>query len=224
MSDLLKQIADLIEKGKIDIDSKYPPDLLGKKGAYELTREALDSGIKPERILNEGMMVGMSRIGIKFRDGKIFIPDVLIAAKAMKASMELLKPHFLSGEVKHKGSIILGTVSGDLHDIGKNLVSMVVQGGGWNVIDLGVDVDADKFTAAVKEHDAAAIGLSALLTSTMQNMKSIVESVRSTNKDIKFIIGGAPVTSKFADEIGADAYFAEPQGALDYLNKCCVKI
>ncbi len=222
MSDLLKQIADLIERGKIDSSSKYPPDLLGQKGAFEITKEALDSGISPEQILNEGMMIGMNRIGVKFRDGKIFIPDVLIAAKAMKASMELLKPHFLSGEVKHKGSIILGTVAGDLHDIGKNLVSMVVQGGGWNVIDLGVDVDADKFAAAVKEHDVSAVGLSALLTSTMQNMKSIVDSVKDYKKEIKIIIGGAPVTAKFASEIGADAYFADPQGALDYLNSSCV--
>ncbi len=222
MIELLTQIADCVERGKVDLNSKYPPDLAGKEGAYELTKKALDTGLKANDILNDGLMTGMNRVGVKFRDGKIFIPDVLIAAKAMKTSMELLKPYFISGEVKHKGSIILGTVAGDLHDIGKNLVSMVVQGGGWNVIDLGVDVSAEKFLNAANEGEANVIGLSALLTSTMQNMKGIVEKVKNEQPMIKFIVGGAPVTSKYAAEIGADAYFAEPQGALEYLNSECV--
>ena len=144
MSELLEKIATCVERGKINATSPYPPDLKGQEGADELTKKAVDEGIDPQRILNEALMVGMQRIGVKFRDNKVFVPDVLMAAKAMGTSMEHLKPHFLSGAVKRKGRFVIGTVAGDLHDIGKNLVSMMIEGGGWEIVDLGVDVSSEK--------------------------------------------------------------------------------
>ncbi len=132
--------------------------------------------------------------------------------------MELLNHFFQSGQVKHKGSIILGTVTGDLHDIGKNIVSMVIEGGGWNVIDLGFDAGADKFLNAIKEHKVNAVGLSALLTTTMQNMENITKKIKEVHPEVKVLVGGAPLTNDFANKIGADLYSPDPQGALDYLN------
>lgn len=220
MSIVLEQIAMCVERGKINARSPYPPDLKGQDGADELTRNALDSGISAFEILNNGMMVGMQRIGIRFRDKKVFVPDVLIAAKAMSAAMVHIKPFFTSNEVKHRGTVLLGTVSGDLHDIGKNIVSMIFEGGGWKVVDLGVDVPAEKFLAAAKEHSVQALGLSALLTTTMMNMEDVVRRVKAELPQVKILIGGAPVTQEFNDKIGADGYFAEPQGALEYLNSC----
>ena len=163
-------------------------------------------------------MIGMQHIGEKFRENKIFVPDVLISAKAMKAAMELLKPYFQSGKVKHKGSIVLGTVTGDLHDIGKNIVSMVIEGGGWKVIDLGVDTSADKFINAINEFQPNAVGLSALLTTTMQNMETITHKIKEVHPEVKVLVGGAPLTNEFANRIGADIYSPDPQGALEYLN------
>jgi methanogenic corrinoid protein MtbC1 len=217
---LLEQIAICVERGKINARSPYPPDLKGQDGADELTRQALDTGISPSDILNSGLMVGMQRIGVRFRDKKVFVPDVLIAAKAMSAAMVHLKPFFISSEVKHRGTVLLGTVSGDLHDIGKNIVSMIFEGGGWKVIDLGVDVPADTFVAAAKENAVHAVGLSALLTTTMINMEEVVRKMKAELPSVKVLIGGAPVTQEFNDKIGADGYFAEPQGALEYLNSC----
>lgn len=216
---LLEQIAYCVERGKVNAQSPYPPDMKGEDGAVELTQKALDENIPAQQILNDGMMPGMNRVGIKFRENKIFVPDVLISAKAMNSAMELLKPYFASGEVKHKGTIVMGTVAGDLHDIGKNIVKMVVEGGGWKVIDLGVDSSPDKFVNAVKENDAKAVGLSALLTTTMQNMKKTVEKVKEELPDVKVIIGGAPITEDFANKIGADLYSHDPQGAIEFLNK-----
>ncbi len=218
MNEILEKIAVCVERGKINAQSPYPPDMKGQDGAYELTKKALEEGVNPQDILNNGLMVGMGHIGVKFRDNKIFVPDVLIAAKAMKSAMELLKPFFQSGQVKHKGSIILGTVTGDLHDIGKNIVSMVIEGGGWNVIDLGVDAGADKFLNAIKEHKVNAVGLSALLTTTMQNMENITKKIKEVHPEVKVLVGGAPLTNDFANKIGADLYSPDPQGALDYLN------
>ena len=217
---LLEQIAICVERGKINAKSPYPPDLKGQEGADELTKRALDEGISPSDILNSGLMIGMQRIGIRFRDKKVFVPDVLIAAKAMNAAMVHLRPFFLSNAVRHKGTIVLGTVLGDLHDIGKNIVSMILEGGGWKVIDLGVDVPPEKFLVAIAEHKPQAIGLSALLTTTMVNMEQVVKKVKEVSQSVKIIIGGAPVTQSFSDQIGADGYFAEPQGALEYLNSC----
>jgi 5-methyltetrahydrofolate--homocysteine methyltransferase len=147
---------------------------------------------------------------------------MLISAKAMNASMVHLKPYFQSGEVKRRGKFIIGTVAGDLHDIGKNLVAMIVEGAGWEVIDLGVDVDSRKFIQAIKEHGDAVVGLSALLTTTMHNMRSIVRDIKGQHPGVTLIIGGAPVTEEFRTEIGADGYAPDPQSAVNYLNSLVV--
>jgi 5-methyltetrahydrofolate--homocysteine methyltransferase len=218
MNPLLEKIAICVERGKVNIKSPYPPDLKGQEGADELARKALDEGLSAKEILSEGLMVGMQKIGVRFRDNKVFVPDVLMAAKAMNAAMEHLKPYFASGEVQRKGTVIMGTVKGDLHDIGKKLVSMIFEGGGWEVIDLGVDVPAEKFLKALQEHPKAAVGMSALLTTTMINMESIVREIKKAHPQAKVMVGGAPLTQDFAVKIGADAYSADPQGALEYLN------
>ena len=142
-----------------------------------------------------------------------------MAAKAMNSAIAHLKPFFLSGETKRKGKFIIGTVSGDLHDIGKNLVAMMIEGGGWEVIDLGVDVSAEKFMKAMDENPGAVVGLSALLTTTMENMKRIVTAIKEKHKDSKIMIGGAPVTMEYCMKIGADFYSPDPQGAVNYLKQ-----
>lgn len=218
MEDFLGQLSVCIEYGKINAQSPHPPDMKGLDGAIELTQSCLNNNIKPKEILGKGLLTGMQKVGEKFRDGKIFIPEVLIAAKAMNLSMELLKPYFTSGEIKHKGKIVLGTVAGDLHDIGKNIVKMIIEGGGWQVIDLGVNVSAKQFVDSVKENNSKLVGLSALLTTTMLNMENIVQSIKEQFDDVSVIIGGAPVTQDFARQINADAYFADPQKMLDYIN------
>ncbi len=219
MSDIIEQIAYCVEFGKINKASPYPPNMKGQEGADELTRKALDEGIDPETILNEGMVVGMDRVGKKFSENKVFVPQMLMSAKAMSAGMEHLKPYFQSGEVQRKGTFIIGTVAGDLHDIGKNLVAMMVEGAGWEVIDLGVDVSAEKFIAALKEHPGSAIGLSALLTTTMVNMESIVSEVKNAVNNTAVLVGGAPVNEDFRKKIGADHYSPDPQGAVQFLNE-----
>lgn len=218
MDKRLVQLSECIEKGKINAESPHPKELLGKPGAVELVNSLLDSNISPEVILNFGLLTGMKTIGEKFKDGFIFIPDVLIAAKAMNVSMDLLKPFFIKGELHFKGKIILATVVGDLHNIGKNLVKMVLEGAGWEVIDLGVDVSSEKIITKMNESSARIIGLSALLTTTMLNMEKIIQDIRSEFTDALIIIGGAPVNSKFALEIGADYYSPDPQGMVDYLQ------
>ena len=217
MDEILKNIATCIERGKVNAASPYPPDLKGQDGADELTRAALDMDIDPNEVLAQGLVVGMNAIGRKFSENKVFVPDLLMASKAMQAAMVHLKPFFESGKAKHRGTFIVGTVQGDLHDIGKNLVSMVMEGGGWEVVDLGVDVSPEKFLAALREHPHSAIGLSALLTTTMVNMEKTVTAVRQEYPATKIIVGGAPLTDEFAKKIGADAYAPDPQGALDYL-------
>jgi len=222
MSEILEKLATCVERGKINAQSPYPPDLKGQDGADELAKQALDNGISPEDVLNKSLIIGMQKIGEKFRQNKVFVPDVLMAAKAMSAAMSHIKPHFQSGALKRKGKFIVGTVAGDLHDIGKNLVAMMIEGGGYEVIDLGVDVSAEKFVSAVEEHPGSAVGLSALLTTTMVNMEKTVKEVKTRFPDTKIIIGGAPLTQEFADKIGADAYAADPHGAVEYLNKNAV--
>ncbi|MFW6277183.1 MAG: cobalamin B12-binding domain-containing protein [Prolixibacteraceae bacterium] len=218
MSDLLSRIAECIEFGKINKAAPYPPNMKGQDGADELTKQALDEGIKAKRILTEGLMVGMEKVGIKFRENKVFVPQVLMSAKAMSTAMLHLKPYFLSGEVKQKGTFIIGTVEGDLHDIGKNLVSMMVEGNGWEVVDLGTDVKAEEFVNALKEHENSFVGLSALLTTTMVNMEKITKAIKEAVPDAKVAIGGAPVTDDFRQKIGADMYSPDPQGLVEYLN------
>lgn len=222
MNDIAEQIAICIERGKVNHDSPYPPDLKGQDGADELTRRALDDGVSADSVLTGGLIVGMSRVGKKYSAGKAFVPDLLMAAKAMKAAMVHLKPYFDSGEASHRGTIVIGTVHGDLHDIGKNLVAMVLEGGGYKVLDLGVDVPADKFVQAVQENSGCCVGLSALLTTTMVNMENIIKAIRDVSPSTTILVGGAPVTDDFARKISATAYAPDPQAALDYLNAATV--
>jgi methanogenic corrinoid protein MtbC1 len=216
---ILEQIAKCVERGKINAASPYPPDMKGQDGADELTKKAVADKVPASDILSKGLVVGMAIVGEKFRANKIFVPEVLMAAKAMSTAMVHLKPFFESGAVKRKGVFVVGTVSGDLHDIGKNLVAMMIEGAGYEVVDLGVDVSAEKFLAAADKHPNCAIGLSALLTTTMVNMEKTVKLVKSKHPKVKVIVGGAPLTQEFANKIGADAYSADPQGAVDYLGK-----
>lgn len=219
MDDIINRIAFCVERGKVNSTSNYPPDLKGEDGAEELTKKAVDSGLSPADILNKGLISGMEKIGIKFRENKVFVPDVLISAKAMNAGMKYIKPFFLSNEIKLKGKIVIGTVSGDLHDIGKNILGMILQGGGWEIIDLGVDRSAENFADAVRTHKPAAVGMSALLTTTMLNMENIIKVIRNTDPGVKIMVGGAPLSLDFANKIGADHYSPDPQGAIEYLEK-----
>lgn len=219
MDDIINRIAFCVERGKVNSTSNYPPDLKGEEGAEELTKKAIDSGLSPADILNKGLIMGMEKIGVKFRENKVFVPDVLISAKAMNAGMKYIKPFFLTNEIKLKGKIVIGTVSGDLHDIGKNILGMILQGGGWEIIDLGVDRNAENFADAVRTHKPAAVGMSALLTTTMLNMENIIKVIRNTDPGVKIMVGGAPLSKDFADKIGADHYSPDPQGAIDYLEK-----
>jgi methanogenic corrinoid protein MtbC1 len=219
MNHILSEIAQCVEFGKINKSSPYPPNMKDQDGADELAKRALESGIKPDEILENALIPAMARVGDKFSRKEIYVPQMLMAAKAMNSAMAHLKPFFQSGETKRKGKFIVGTVSGDLHDIGKNLVAMMIEGGGWEVIDLGVDVGTEKFMKALEEHPDAVIGLSALLTTTMENMKKTVAAIKERNTGSKILIGGAPVTQDYCDKIGADFYAPDPQGAVNYLKK-----
>ncbi len=218
MIDLLNQLAICIEKGKINSQSKIPADMAGKDGVEELIDKLLRLNIPSKTIIEDGLLKGMTVVGEKFRDGKLFIPNVLFSAKAMNHAMDILKKQFPSDQLQIKGKVILATVKGDLHNIGKNLVKMILEGNGWEVIDLGVDVDSEKIIQKLKETDVKAIGLSALLTTTMLNMKGIIEDLRNNGIKVPVAIGGAPVSKKFAEEINADFYSPDPSGFLDYLN------
>ncbi len=218
MDNILEQLAYCIEFGKVNKTAPYPPDMNGQDGADELALQALNEGISADDILKKGLVVGMEKVGIKFRENKVFVPQVLMSAKAMNTAMVHLKPFFQSGAVKRKGTFIIGTVAGDLHDIGKNLVAMMLEGNGYEVIDLGTDVKAEKFIEAIKENPHAHIGLSALLTTTMVNMEKTVEEIKAQYPNIKVLIGGAPVNNDFCVKIGADYYSPDPQGCVEYLN------
>jgi 5-methyltetrahydrofolate--homocysteine methyltransferase len=179
MKELLEKLLEAVELSKVDKKSPYPPQLKDQNGAYELAKNALEQGCKPEEILENALIPAMANVGNKFSRKEIYVPQMLMSAKAMSGAMIHLKPFFKSGETKRKGTFIIGTVTGDLHDIGKNLVAMMVEGGGWEVIDLGVDVGPDKFIKAIEEKPDAVIGLSALLTTTMENMKKIVRDIKT---------------------------------------------
>jgi len=212
MEDLLNQIANCIEHGKSDLNSPFPPEMKGLEGAYELTRKALDSNIHPEVILKQAFMVGMTNIGEKFEKGTAFIPNLLLSAKAMNTAMEHLQPFFDSGEAKLKGTLVIGTVKGDLHDIGKNIVKMVMKGDGWNVVDLGVRVESEKFLNEIKNHEKCIVGLSALLTTTMMNMEVIIKDINNEYNGIEIFVGGAALSKQFAEKIGANGFFPDPHG------------
>ncbi|MBN1464619.1 cobalamin-dependent protein [candidate division KSB1 bacterium] len=218
MSEFVEQLALCVERGKVNRESLYPPDLHGQDGTDELAKQALEQGLKPDTIL-EGCILGMDRIGAKFSENKAFVPELLMAAKAMTAAMTHLKPFFQSGAVKRKGTFVIGTVAGDLHDIGKNLVAMVVEGGGFEVIDLGTNVTTAKFLASIEEHPGCSVGMSALLTTTMVNMEGTIKAIKEKYPETLVLVGGAPVTKQYADKIGADGYSPDPQGAVAILNK-----
>lgn len=219
MNDILEQIALCVENGKINQKSPYPPSMKGQLGADELTMQALEEGVAPTDVLSKGLIVGMGRIGVKFRENKVFVPQVLMSAKAMSGVMAHLKKYFMDGSVKRKGKLIIGTVEGDLHDIGKNLVSMIAEGNGYEVIDLGVDVPAEKFIDAIKVNPGAFVGMSALLTTTMANMEKINKQIKSEFPEVITCVGGAPLNNEFAQKIGADYYTDEPQALVEILDK-----
>ena len=219
MENTLERIAFCVEVGKINAKTPYTPAMKGEDGADELTLKALEQGYSPNDILTKGLIVGMNNIGVKFKENKVFVPQVLMSAKAMSGGMQHLKRYFNDGSVKRKGKLIIGTVKGDLHDIGKNLVCMMVEGNGYEIIDLGVDVTEEKFVDAVRENPDAFVGMSALLTTTMVNMESINTAIKAEFPQVKTFIGGAPVSSDFAQKIGADYYTEEPQRLVEILNQ-----
>lgn len=219
MSELIKKLSECVEFGKVDKNSPFPPQMKGQDGAFELTKQALKEGFASQDILEEALVPAMDRVGRKFSENKIFVPQMLMSAKAMGAAMVVLKPYFASGDIKTKGTFIIGTVFGDLHDIGKNLVAMMIEGSGWSVIDLGVDVSSDKFVETIKENPGSVVGISALLTTTMVNMEAVTKAIKETSPETKVTIGGAPVNDDFCSKIGADYYSPDPQGVVEWLKK-----
>ena len=183
--------------------------------AKEITAAALDEGMGPESILKTGLIAGMNVVGAAFKKNEVYVPEVLIAARAMKMAMEILEPKLAEAGVESAGTVVVGTVQGDLHDIGKNLVCMMLKGAGYDVVDIGVDAVPDKFISATKESGAKVVGLSALLTTTMPMMEKTVAALKDSGVDAKFMIGGAPVTQEYADKIGAHGYAADAASAVD---------
>lgn len=181
-----------------------------------LVSQALDTNILPEEILNAGLIAAMKEVGARFEAGEFYVPEMLIAARAMQAGLAILKPYLVQSGVESAAKIVIGTVKGDLHDIGKNLVAMMLEGAGFEIIDLGTDVAPEKFVSAVQENNASLIGISALLTTTMSNMKLVIASLKDTGlrDSVKVMIGGAPVTEAFAKEIGADGYAPDASRAV----------
>lgn len=204
MSDTLEQITEKLYEGDND-------------AVAELTQQALDEGMMAEKVLKEGLLTGMDQVGVDFKAGDLFVPEVLIAARAMHAGMDILRPLLSEADVPSAGKVIMGTVEGDLHDIGKNLVGMMLEGGGFEIIDLGTDVPPEKFAEAVRTEQADLIGMSALLTTTMLSMKSTIDALEDlgVRKQVKVMIGGAPVTRAFSDEIGADGYAPDAASAVE---------
>lgn len=219
METIFERIAYCVEVGKINAATPYPPTMKGEDGADELTAAALAEGYSPNEVLTEGLIAGMNRTGVKFKENKVFVPQVLMSAKAMSSGMNHLKKYFADGSVKRKGKFIVGTVQGDLHDIGKNLVCMMVEGNGYEVIDLGVDVSKETFVEAVRKNPDAFVGMSALLTTTMVNMGPINEAIKAEFPKVKTFVGGAPVNGDFAQKIGVDYYTEEPQKLVEILNR-----
>jgi 5-methyltetrahydrofolate--homocysteine methyltransferase len=201
---VLEQISEELIKGKAN-------------EVRELVQKALDEGLPPGDVLNKGLLSGMSVVGDRFKKNEVYVPEVLIAARAMKAGTEVLKPLLAESGVQPTGTVVLGTVKGDLHDIGKNLVGMMMEGAGFAIVDLGTDVASEKFVESAKESKAQIIAASALLTTTMTGMKDIVEKVKASDLSgkVKLMIGGAPVTQAFCDEIGADGYAPDAASAAD---------
>jgi len=187
----------------------------------ETTAALLAAGEDPLRLINEGLIPGINEVGERFKEGIMFVPEMMMSAQAMKAGVDLAKEKIEGVDIPTVGTVVIGTVAGDLHDIGKNLVSMMLDSSGFNVVDLGVDVPADKFIAAVKEHKPSIVGLSALLTTTMPAMKEVIDALKESNlrDQVKVVIGGAPVSQAYADEIGADGYAPDAALAVELCKK-----
>jgi len=185
------------------------------KNVTDLVQKALDEGVGVKEVLDAGLIKGMGEIGEKFKKNEVYVPEVLIAARAMNEAMKLLAPKLAEAGVEPIGKVVLGTVKGDLHDIGKNLVGMMFKGAGFEVIDVGIDISAEKFVETAKQNGVKLIGLSALLTTTMPQMKTVVDAAKEAGIEAKIIIGGAPVTQAYADEIGADGYAPDAASAVD---------
>jgi 5-methyltetrahydrofolate--homocysteine methyltransferase len=208
MSGILEQISTTVIEGNLD-------------EIVDLTEDALDEDLSAEQILNEGLMPGMDYVGVEFKAGNMFVPEVLRSAKTMQMSMDILRPLLAETGVKTVGKVLLGTVKGDLHDIGKNLVGMMCEGAGFEVKDIGKDVEPQGFVDAVKEFEPDVVGMSALLTTTMRSMESTIKVLEEAGlrDKVKIIIGGAPVTQAFADQIGADGYASNAASAADLAKK-----
>ncbi len=191
-----------------------------KEDAMQLTESALAEGVAAASIVNQGLVPGMLVVGEKFKNNEFYVPEVLIAARAMKAAMELVQPHLKEGDVTPLATVAIGTVQGDLHDIGKNLVAMMLEGAGFKIVDLGVDVSPEKFIDAVQNQGASVVALSALLTTTMPSIGKTIQALEASGlrSDVKVIIGGAPVTDAYRQEIGADAYSPDAGSAVEVLK------
>ena len=198
----LKALADAVIKGD-------------QKKAVQITKAALEEGAAPKSVLDKGLIAGMDVVGARFKKNEIYIPEVLIAARAMKMAMEILEPELVKAGVEPVGRLLIGTVQGDLHDIGKNLVAMMLKGAGFEVIDLGVDVGPEKFIEQVKTSKAQLIGMSALLTTTMPGMERTIKALKQAGVRVKVMIGGAPVTQDYANKIGADGFAPDAASAVD---------
>ncbi len=209
---ILKEITVNVEKG----DSAT---------VKELTKTALSQKIAAEEILNDGLVKGMDVIGIKFKENEIFIPEVLIATRAMKAGMDIIRPYFTEERNESKGKIVIGTVKGDLHDIGKKIVCMILESEGFEVVDIGIDVPKEKFLTSIKKENPDIIGMSALLTTTMVYMREVIEAVEKAKlkQNVKIIIGGAPITQSFADEIKVDGYAPDGVSAVELVKNLLKK-
>lgn len=203
-------MADLAKISQNLIDGKAP-------AVKQLVTEALAEGTTPQTILNDALIVGMNEVGRRFKANEFYVPEVLLAARAMHGAMGILKPLLIENKVQPRGVVVLGTVKGDLHDIGKNLVGMMLEGSGFQVIDAGVDVAAEKFVNTVKDSKPDLVAMSALLTTTMTNMKTTIQALEEAGvrKSVKVMVGGAPLTQRYADEIGADGYAADAASAAE---------
>lgn len=206
----LQELSELMQRGRA-------------KNVKVMTQELLDAGVSPKSILEDSFLAGMSIVGVKFKNNEVFVPEVLIAARAMNAGMDILKPYLIKEDVEPVGTVVLGTVKGDLHDIGKNLVGMMFKGKGFNVVDLGADVSAENFVEAARENNAKIIACSALLTTTMKEMGNVVKAVNASDLKgkVKVMVGGAPVNDAFCQSIGADRYTPDAASAADAALELC---
>jgi 5-methyltetrahydrofolate--homocysteine methyltransferase len=205
---IFEKIADEVQKGN-------------SESVEALVNEALSQEIPADTIMDDGLVEGMNIVSKKFKNNECFIPEVLVSAKAMTVGLGILKPLLAEKNVKPLGKVVIGTIQGDLHDIGKNIVGMLLQGAGFEIIDLGADVNVDRFVESIKDENADLVGMSALLTTTMINMKTVIEGLKEAGirESIKVIIGGAPVTQAYADQIGADGYAADAATGVDVAKK-----